>query len=39
MSSRNEIIHDADIEVIVVNGIATIHKNRFKEKYKELKVF
>jgi len=39
MRGSNEVIHDADIEVIVVNGLATTNKNRFKEKYKELKVF
>jgi predicted ATP-dependent serine protease len=39
MRGSNEIIHDADIEVIVANGLATTHKNRFKEKYNELKVF
>jgi hypothetical protein len=33
MRGSNEIIHNADIGVIVVNGLATTHKNRFKEKY------
>ena len=33
------IIHDADIEVKVTNGLAVTHKNRFKEKHKEFKVF
>jgi len=39
MRGSLEIIHDADIEIKVENGIATTHKNRFKEKGKELRVF
>ncbi|MEI7597615.1 MAG: hypothetical protein WCK02_17850 [Bacteroidota bacterium] len=39
MRGSYEIIHDADIEIIVTNGIAETNKNRFKEKHKEFKVF
>lgn len=39
MRGSYEIIHDADIEIIVTNGMAETNKNRFKEKHKEFKVF
>jgi predicted ATP-dependent serine protease len=39
MRGSQEIIHDADIEVYIRNGIAVTNKNRFKEKGRELNVF
>ena len=34
-----QIVHDNDIAVKVVNGLATTTKNRFKEKNQEFDVF
>jgi len=34
-----EIVHDSDMAVKVVNGIATTTKNRFKEKHQDFNVF
>jgi predicted ATP-dependent serine protease len=34
-----EIVHDSDMAVKVVNGIATTTKNRFKEKHQDFDVF
>ena len=34
-----QIVHDSDIAVKVVNGIAITTKNRFKEKHQEFNVF
>jgi hypothetical protein len=39
MRGSYEIVHDSDIAVKVVNGIATTSKNRFKEKNMEFDVF
>lgn len=39
MRGSYEIIHDADIEIIVNNGIATINKNRFSEGRGEFRVY
>ena len=39
MRGSLEIVHDADKAVVVENGVATTTKNRFKEKYMELKGF
>jgi len=39
MRGSYEIIHDSDVAVKVVNGIATTTKNRFKEKHKDFDVF
>jgi hypothetical protein len=39
MRGSYEIVHDSDIAVKVVNGIAITSKNRFKEKNMEFDVF
>ncbi len=39
MRGSQEIIHDSDIEIRVVNGTASTAKNRFKEKGKTYNVF
>jgi hypothetical protein len=39
MRGSQEIIHDSDIEIRVINGTASTAKNRFKEKGKTYNVF
>lgn len=39
MRGSYEIVHDSDIEVDVVKGIAETNKNRFKEKGMIFEVF
>jgi len=39
MRGSYEFAHNADIEIHVVNGIATTFKNRFLEKRKQFSIF